>query len=222
MIKSLDLARETEVTASGGESSVDIRDRIIDAALISLKQEGYAGTSVRAIARAGGFNSALIFYYFGSLSGLLLAALDRSSDLRLARYRAAVKDIGSLDDLLSAAVTLYAEDLEAGHITVFSELVGASLSKPELRSEILMRAEPWLEFVEEVLARFIHGTPAAEVVSTRDLASVILAFYLGANLLTHLADDDQIEKLMASAAPMIPLLAQLLGGMDITTPRETG
>jgi AcrR family transcriptional regulator len=199
-----------------GPRPADIRDRIISAALATLTREGYSGTSVRAIARAGGFNSALIFYYFGSLNGLLLAALDHSSELRLTRYREAVADVRSLEELVDTAMTLYAEDLAAGHITVFSELVGASLSTPNLRPEIVARADPWLDFIESVLERFTVGTPAAGVVASRDLAYAILAFYLGANLLTHLADDDRIERLMGSAAALLPLVESWLRTADQT------
>ena len=47
---------------------------IVKAALETLREEGFAGASSRAIARRGGFNQALIFYHFGSLANLLLEA----------------------------------------------------------------------------------------------------------------------------------------------------
>ncbi|MCP3987556.1 MAG: TetR family transcriptional regulator [Actinomycetia bacterium] len=46
-------------------SGLETRDRIIDAALDTVRVEGLVGTSVRAIARTGGFNQALVFYHFG-------------------------------------------------------------------------------------------------------------------------------------------------------------
>lgn len=56
------------------------RQRIVDATLETLRNEGFAGATSRAIARAGDFNQALIFYHFGTLDGLLLAALDKTSE----------------------------------------------------------------------------------------------------------------------------------------------
>src|SRR5947208_16019504 len=53
------------------------RKRIVMAAVETLKQEGFAGTSARAVARTGGFNQALVFYHFGSMTELLLAASTR-------------------------------------------------------------------------------------------------------------------------------------------------
>src|SRR3712207_817134 len=78
----------------------DRRAQMIDAAIESLKDVGYAGTSIREIARRGGFNSALISYYFGGLHQLLLAALDHSSQIRMRRYSEAVDSAKDLEELL--------------------------------------------------------------------------------------------------------------------------
>lgn len=193
------------------ETRGEIRDRIVDAALKTLRERGYAGTSVRAIARAGEFNSALIFYYFGSLNGLLLAALDRSSEERMRRYRAAVKEADGVEDLAAVAARIYKEDVEGGHITVFSELVGASLEHPELRPEIVARAEPWLDFVQTTLDKMLEGSPLAQLLPTRDVAYALVAFYLGVNLMTHLdADDSRTEALFELATRLAPVAAPML------------
>src|SRR3954471_19437424 len=93
-------------------------ERILVAALETLRKEGFAGATSRAIAGAGGFNQALIFYHYGSLDALLLAALDRTSEESLARCRETIEPIESLDQLLRVAKTLHEEDRESGHMTV--------------------------------------------------------------------------------------------------------
>src|SRR5205807_2413899 len=75
-------------------------ETIVDATLETLRQRGFAGATSRAIARTGGFNQALVFYHFGSLENLLVAALERTSEERLARYRAAVAEVATLDELI--------------------------------------------------------------------------------------------------------------------------
>ena len=57
--------------------------QIVEAALETLKTKGFAGASAREIARTGGFNQALIFYHFGSVRNVLLAALDLVSERRM-------------------------------------------------------------------------------------------------------------------------------------------
>src|SRR5215211_851324 len=98
------------------------RERVVAAALESLKRNGYAGSSTRAIAAIGGFNPALIFYYFESLDDLLVAALAESSGERLDRYREAVETTVSLAGLLALLGEIYADDFASGHIRVVSEL----------------------------------------------------------------------------------------------------
>ena len=117
-------------------SAQGTRRQIVEAALATLKEEGFAGATSRAIARRGGFNQALIFYHFGSLDGLLLAALDATSAARLARYRAAVAEARTLEDLAEVAARIYEEDRDSGHVKVVSQMVAGSLARPALaRSE---------------------------------------------------------------------------------------
>lgn len=182
----------------------DTRQRIIEAALATLKRDGYAGASARAIARAGGFNQALVFYYFGSVNELLLAALDATSDERMARYQAAVDDVSTLPELFRVAGDVYREDLANGHMTVLAEL----MSVPELRKEIAARVKPWAAFTEEALARVLGDSPMAGIVPAADLAYGIVALYLGIELLTHLDDDDsRAESLFAAGTRVAGMLA---------------
>jgi AcrR family transcriptional regulator len=194
-----------------GPRGGDIRARMVDAAFQTLRSKGFKGASARAIARSGGFNSALIFYYFGTLNDLLLAALDHSSEQRMRRYRVAAEQANSLEELTEVAAQIYREDVEGGHITVFSELVGASLSHPELGPEIVARAQPWLEFVEETIGKILKDSPFEQILATSDLAFALIAFYMGVNLLTHL-DKDQVgvDSLFAGARSLAPVLSTML------------
>jgi len=168
---------------AGGEET---RARIVEAAVATLRTAGFAGASARAIAAAGGFNQALIFYHFGSLDDLLLAALDATAAARLARYEAAVAKAGSLPELLKVAGRLYDEDLASGHITVVTELIGGSLTRPALRPEIRRRMQPWLDFTEAALGRTTGGGLLYRIVPGRDVAYGVIGLYLGLQMLTHL------------------------------------
>jgi AcrR family transcriptional regulator len=187
------------------QGSAETRARLIEAAAQTLRTEGYAGTSARTIAKAAGCNSALIFYHFNGVDPLLLAALDRSSEERMAAHQAAVADAKTIEDLVEAATRIYQADIEGGHITLFTELVGASIARPELRKEIVVRAEPWIEFIEQTLERVIGGSPLAKLMPPRDLAYAAITFYLGINLFTHLdADRTRTEALFGLAARVAP------------------
>jgi AcrR family transcriptional regulator len=180
-------------------------ETIAEAAFETLRTRGFAGATSRAIARRGGFNQALIFYHYGSLEQLLLAALRRTSEARLARYREVVARHDSLATLLPALADLYDEDKAAGHVQVVSQVVAGSLDRPDAGREALALMEPWIDLAEETLARVLpDGLP------TRDLAYAAVVFYLGVNLMSHLdPGDERTDALFAHMRDAEPLLRAL-------------
>lgn len=188
------------------------KQRIVTAALETLSEEGFAGASARAIARRGGFNQALIFYHFGTLGDLLLAALDFTSNKRMSRYQEALAASSTIEEKIRMATELYREDLASGHITVISELIGGSLSRPDLGPEVVRRMEPWLKFAESQIREVVAGTIFEAFVVPRTAAFGVLAMYLGVDLLAHLdSDASRAEALFEMAAGVAPLAAGVLG-----------
>src|SRR3712207_1158161 len=143
------------------------RAALIEAALETLKAEGFAGTTARAVAGRANVNQALVFYHFGGVLPLLLAALDHSAAARLARYRAAVDEASAPEELVREMRELYREDVAGGHVTIVTELIGASLSNPELRVELVARMRPWLELVRRVFEDALAASPLRELVPVR-------------------------------------------------------
>ena len=72
-------------TAGRGPStgSEETRRALVAATIEALGKQGFSGTSAREIARRAGCNQGLVFYHFGTVTNLLLAALDEVSSLRL-------------------------------------------------------------------------------------------------------------------------------------------
>lgn len=194
------------------ESPASTKQRIVEAAFQTLKEEGFAGTSARAIARRGGFNQALIFYHFGTLNDLLLTTLDKTSSDRMLRYRDSMGKALSVDEKIQTATRLYREDLASGHITVISELIAASLARPDLGPEVVARMEPWIEFAEGVISEVLAGSMFEGAVNPRSLAFAVVALYLGVDLLSHLdQDNSRAEGLFQMAGAMGQYLAPIFG-----------
>jgi AcrR family transcriptional regulator len=189
------------------------RERILDAAFETLREEGFNRTSARAIARRGEFNQALIFYHFGSLIDLLLAAIDRVAEERRGRYADVLGSLHSPLELAGQARLLYAEDLDSGHSTVVAELFAASSGDAELREQMVARMRPWLEFTEQLVVRFTAGSPLAALIDARAAAGCILALYVGMDLLIHLDGDRTRSTAMFDAGDRLAAtLAPLFGG----------
>ena len=195
--------------------SNDTKERIVQATIETLRTEGFAGTSARVIATRGGFNQALVFYHFGTLNELLLAALDETSERRMQRYQKALHGVKGLPATLRVAGELYEEDQAEGHITVLCELVAGSATSNGLGPEIVKRMQPWIRLTEDTLSQALARSPLRRLVPAKELAYPIVATYLGIELLAHLDNDhSRADALFATASRTTNKLGRLLGGRD--------
>jgi AcrR family transcriptional regulator len=181
--------------------------QIVEAALEALKTKGFAGASARAIAREGDFNQALIFYHFGSVRTLLLAALDLISDRRMNDYGPAFEAARTAPELARLARTIYDDDLERGNITALGEMVGGGVSDAALGAEVTARIEPWIGMVERKLEELLAGSPLRSFGSPRDLAFGIVAAYFGVDMLSHLQRDRSRAESLLDLATRLAALA---------------
>jgi AcrR family transcriptional regulator len=189
-----------------GRPNSGTKDRIVDAALETLKSKGFAGTSAREIARTGGFNQALIFYHFGSVQNALLAGLDFVSERRMSAYRPAFEAAWTLPELAALAAEIYREDLENGYVTVLGEMVAGAVSDPELGRAVVARIQPWLEMVETKVRSLGAGSLLGPLIPAADIAFAIVALYLGIDMLSHLDQDrTRAESLLELGARIAPL-----------------
>ena len=186
---------------------------MIDAAVQTVRELGYAGATSRAIAARGGFNQALIYYHYGSVDDLLLAALDALGAKRLARYRRLVDEAETPEQLLDAARRIYRSDRRSGHVSFVSQLVAAGMTNRDLGGRVLERMEPWIELCEEAVSKALRQTPFDGLPSS-ELAYAIVTYYLGLNLLTELDPRRaRADALLSELQRALPLLgAGSVGG----------
>lgn len=184
----------------------DTRNRIVDATIETLRAEGIVGASARAIARTGGFNQALIFYHFGSIDEVLIAALAKMGAERKARYEAALADISTLPELAQLAAELHKEDTASGNITVLTQILAGAAHDPELGPRVFAEFEPWTGMVDTAIRKVIKDSPFEEALPVEDLALAISATFLGIELLTHLDPDVDREDALFRSIGLIAVL----------------
>ena len=194
------------------------RQALVDAAIESLRFDGFAGASARAIAARAGSNQSLVFYHFGSVAELLLAALDEVSARRLRRYTAAVAGIDAPARLVAAATEIFREDLDEGYVTVLVEMIAGAASSPELGKQVAKRIAPWREFAQSTIEATISATPLASLVPVGDAAYAVVALYLGMEMLSHL-DGDRTPAL--SLFDQAARFAAVFAGAVTANPEET-
>jgi len=176
----------SRATSRGSDRSEQTRSSLIEAALWALKEHGYGGASARVIAERAGVNQGLVFYHFGSVVNLLLAALDNVSTERLRIYGSVTTGSKSPRELVDFAEDIFRNDLEAGYITVLAQMIAGASSTPGLGTEVAARIAPWREFARTAIETNLGGSPLSEVLPAADAAHAVVALYLGLEMLSHL------------------------------------
>ena len=196
-------------TVSAG--SEETRRALVRGAVEALRDVGYAGASAREIARRAGCNQGLVFYHFGSVPNLLLAALDEVSEARRLRYQEAVDRASGPAGLVDAAQAVFEEDLDAGHIAVLAEMIAGASSTPGLAPEVAVRIAPWRTFAADAVGGVLDGTPFSALVEPDLLAHGIVALYLGLEMLAHLDGDRAPALALFDRARQLTGLLEMFG-----------
>ncbi len=178
-------------------------------AVQALSEVGFAGASAREIASRAGCNQALVFYHFGSVTELMLAALDDVSARRLAAYSQALEQASTLTELIESARTIFSEDLDAGHVAVLVEMISGAQSTPGLGTQVAARLAPWRELAETAVRRALTGSPVGMLVPAEELAHGVVAGFLGLELLASLDDN------VAAALALFDRAHQLAGLLEL-------
>jgi AcrR family transcriptional regulator len=201
----------SSAAVQGSDRSSATRRQLVDAAIETLKADGYVGASARAIAQRAGLNQGLIFYHFGSVANLLLAALDSVSEERLERYEADVSDVTSAIQLVEVAEGIFRNDLDAGYITVLVEMIAGASATPGLGPEVSARIRPWRAFAQSSVEASLGASPLGGVLPAPEVAHAVVALYLGLEMLSHLdGDPEPALALFARARQIAPLVEALI------------
>lgn len=194
---------------------------LVEAAIETLKAKGFSGASARAIADQAGCNQALVFYHFGSVVNLLLAALDDVSHSRFERYSTALDQASTPTELVDVAANIFREDLDAGYVTVLVEMIAGASSIPGLGPEVSARIAPWTQFASRAIGTTLGNSGLGSMVPASHAAYGIVALYLGLEMLTHLDGDRAPALALFDHARQLAVLFENLGGWPGTTkPKE--
>lgn len=166
----------------GGRSGADTRDRLIDGAIDTLRSRGIAGTSARTIAAAAGVNQALIFHHFGGMDALLAEACRRTTERRVASYRARFAGVGSLRELLAVGREIHATERAEGNVAVLAQLLAAGQTDPVLGRVTADALNLWVAEIESVLTRLLAGSPLSPLVDPPSLSRAVSAAFIGLEL----------------------------------------
>lgn len=185
--------------------TVETRQRLMDATVRTLVEDGIAGLSARAIAGRADVNQALIFYHFDSVENLLAATARTVSQARAQRYRALLDTVDSFAALAETARQLHAEERELGNLALLTQLLAATRTYPALAPTLQDNFELFVSPTRDAIHRLVAGTVLEGVLATEQLARAVAAGVLGAELL---------EPAMETATPLFESLDAIAGLVD--------
>ncbi|WP_225869135.1 MULTISPECIES: TetR/AcrR family transcriptional regulator [unclassified Nocardioides] len=191
------------------------REKLLDACLRVVVDQGIAKASARAIATEAGVNQALVFYHFGSVDELLAAACDHGARQRIEAHRAALAEVTDFSGLIAVARAIHAHEQDAGNVALLGQLLAGSSSHASLGPATAAGLALWATEVQVVLERLLGSGPLAGLVDVPGLARAVSASFVGLELYDGVDPEGA-----ASAFAAFEQLARLLGVVDGLGPVE--
>jgi AcrR family transcriptional regulator len=174
-------SRAAKVRASGAPiGASETADKIVDATIQLLREEGAGALSTRNIAHRANVNQALVHYYFGSMELLMVAVLRRQAEASGKRLQDHYNTPGSLVEKYQIDMNdVLKDDPRDGWGKVWFEATAMLVSNPDLsRTHALDQRMPVRRIVElEILNALPDGAEMDEDV--RAFATLIHAVRTG-------------------------------------------
>ncbi|WP_438817492.1 TetR/AcrR family transcriptional regulator, partial [Streptomyces clavuligerus] len=166
----------------GADKGRGTREKLIEGALRTLVRQGIAKTSARSIAAEAGVNQALVFYHFGTVDELLVAACRHATEERVALHRDRLDRVTTLAELLSFGREMHARESADGQVTVLAQLLAGAQTHPALGPATAAGLDLWIAEIEKVLTRVLASGPLREYTDPAGLARAVSAAFIGIEL----------------------------------------
>jgi len=180
------------------KSGLETRNRIIQAALETVRREGLVGASARTIARTGDFNQALLFYHFGSIEELLLESLTWANNIRMEQFASRFEAASSLADLVDLAYDLYVSEVH-DYQSALVAIVAGWPAGSEVGQRVMEVLRPWDEMVQRSLRRCLDGSAFVQIMPAHDLTFGLVSLLLGVELNSRFDRNEDRTKSLFSA-----------------------
>jgi AcrR family transcriptional regulator len=199
-------------TATRRAQSAEVRAALVAAAIEALRDVGFAGASAREVAARAGYSQALVFYHFGSVNDLLLAALDEVSARRMDAYRGLLERATSVTALAESARAIFVEDLDAGYGRVLIEMITGAQAVPGLGDQVAERLRPWRDLAEDAVRRALGRSAAARLLPPAEAGHALVAGFLGLEMLASLDGDRAAALALFDRARSLARVLDVTGG----------
>ena len=190
------------------------KESILEAARECLREYGYSGTSIRAVAERAGVQLSLVHYHFGSKQAVLVAVLEHENEKLLERQQALFAGSDPLSAKWRAACRFLEDDLESGYVRILWELWAAGLADEELAARWRDATAGWRRLMAEVVEEWSREVGLELPISATAVATLVANLFQGleVEILAGVSEDESphlevleavaqlIERIEASAS----------------------
>jgi AcrR family transcriptional regulator len=181
----------------------DTRDALVAATVAALAEQGFSGTSARAVAERAGVAPGGVFYHFGSMDELLADVFTTCLGRRIDRLRAAV-DVPR--EQLAAAFTGAVRD-EFAHpeSRALLELVVGAIDSPVLAARVRAGLDESFAFTREVVGVLVGDSPLAAALPLDLVAQVAASAFFGLAVMELVGAEVDIDGMTALVNTLLQL-----------------
>ncbi|MFF3551837.1 TetR/AcrR family transcriptional regulator [Streptomyces tsukubensis] len=191
--------------------SQETRLKLLEGALRTVREQGIAKASARAIATTAGVNQALVFYHFGSVDELLAESCRHGARQRVERYRERLAGVSTLGELLAFGREMHQEERDHGSVAALAQLLAGAQTQPRLGPATAAGLDLWIAEIETVLVRVLADSPLGEFADPAGLARAVSASFVGLELYEGV-DPEGAERAL-DALERLAELATVLDGL---------
>lgn len=184
------------------------REKLMDAALDVIRDQGYAAVSARSVAAAAEVNQALIFYHFDTVTGLLSHAFLRATSARVDALRPALDRSRSLGDLLQTAMGLHDAEEAEGNLRILAQMMAASQTDEQMAQASGAALQLWVDPVQEAVERVVRDSALSEVLDGEQVTRLLMAAFIGMEVMAP-ATDRPPREVLAGLQPLASTLDHL-------------
>lgn len=184
----------------------ELRPRLIDAAVRVLARDGFAHASARAIAQEAGTVNGSIFYYFGSMDGLLAATTKVLAERAIARISDGLGGERAHVEWPTRLSAVMRAEAEGDDGRAVMELFVGARTSPALAAEVRSAIDGAIEYATAEMQAVLGVSPITQLIPVPLIAELAAAAFLGIEVLAQNGREMDLDRLAATLAAGVQLL----------------
>jgi AcrR family transcriptional regulator len=172
-----------------------------------LARDGFAHASGRAIAAEAGTVNGSIFYYFGSMDGLLAATASALADRGIDRIRAGLGGDRAQVEWPHRLGSVMRAEAQGEDGRAVMELFVGSRTSPALAAEVRQAIGRAIDYATAEMTAVIGDSPIGRILPLPLIAEVAAAAFLGLEILAQNGREIDLDEVARTLAAAVQLLS---------------